>query len=587
MPVEFKVPELGENVETGSVVSVLVSVGDTIDVDQPILELETDKAVLEVPSSVSGVIQALFVKEGDEIGPGHVVLTVGEGHGAATESDVEDATATSTAPAEVAATPAGEPALAATEAPASTATADPPAPPAVVTFQLPELGENVEAGTVVNILVSIGDTIDVDQPLLELETDKAVLEVPADVSGVVQEILVSQGDTAGPGDAVIKIQTGDAAPSTGAPPAAAPSAPVPASSPAEESAQSAQPAAVEPQTDGNPPVSNGTPSTDELKHFGEKLYDIAPASPTVRRFAREIGIDIHYVPGSGQGGRVSIDDVKAFSRQLQAKLAEVVARPVPTAMPAQPGFPTTGIVQQPLPNFTKWGDIEREPMKGIRRATARNLGYAWATIPHVTQHDKTDVTELEAFRKQYAKRVEAAGAKFTPTAIILKVLAAALKTFPQFNTSVDMENTEIIYKKYCHIGVAVDTPNGLLVPVIRDADQKNLVELSVELGEIAQKARNRKLALDEMQGGSITLTNLGGIGGTQFTPIINPPEVAILGVSRSRMEPVWTGNDFEPRLMMPLSLSYDHRVIDGAAGARFLRWICEVLENPFVMLLEG
>jgi pyruvate dehydrogenase E2 component (dihydrolipoamide acetyltransferase) len=289
----------------------------------------------------------------------------------------------------------------------------------------------------------------------------------------------------------------------------------------------------------------------------------------VRRFARELGVEVADVAGSGPAGRVTMEDVKTHVR------AGAGARSA--AVPAA----------APLPDFSKWGPVQREKMSNVRRATARNMAQSWPTIPMVTQFDKADITELEQLRQQFGKRVEAAGGKLTPTAIILKVVAAALKRFPQFNASVDMASEEIVYKQYVHVGVAVDTDRGLLVPVLRDVDQKNVIQLAVELGQIAQKARDRKLGLEDMQGGCFTISNLGGIGGTGFTPLVNGPEVAILGVSRGSLEPVWVEGQWQGRQLLPLSLTYDHRLIDGADGARFLRWVCEALEKPFLLMLEG
>jgi pyruvate dehydrogenase E2 component (dihydrolipoyllysine-residue acetyltransferase) len=294
----------------------------------------------------------------------------------------------------------------------------------------------------------------------------------------------------------------------------------------------------------------------------------------VRRMARELGVDIGQVAGSGPGGRISIDDVKAHTKKLV------------TTVPA--GGAVAGVAEA-LPDFTRWGAIDRQPMRAVRRKTAEHLSAAWATIPHVTQHDVADITSLEELRKRYAKQVEAAGGNLTVTAIAVKICAAALKVFPQFNSSIDLAASEIIYKKFVNIGIAVDTDRGLLVPVIRDADTKNITQISVELSQLSEKARNRKISLDEMQGGCFSISNLGGIGGTLFTPIVNAPEVAILGISRARMEPVYNKDtgQFVPRLMLPLSLSYDHRVIDGADGIRFLRWVVEAIEQPFLLALHG
>jgi pyruvate dehydrogenase E2 component (dihydrolipoamide acetyltransferase) len=306
---------------------------------------------------------------------------------------------------------------------------------------------------------------------------------------------------------------------------------------------------------------------------------LAPAAPSVRRTARELGVNVNQVAGTGPGGRISAEDVKAHVKRL---LSSGGPRSSPQEPAMLPGPPAPA-----LPDFTKWGEIERKPMRPVRRKTAEHLAQAWAAIPHVTQCDKADVTDLEALRKRYEKHVESAGGKLTLTAIALKVVASALKRFAQFNASIDVAAQELVLKKYVHVGVAVDTERGLLVPVIRDVDRKSIIELSTELAQAAEKARDGKLTLEEMQGGCFTITNLGGLGGTYFTPIVNLPEVAILGVSRAQMEPVWRDGSFQPRLMLPLSLSYDHRVIDGADGIRFLRFVAEALEQPFVLSLHG
>ena len=309
------------------------------------------------------------------------------------------------------------------------------------------------------------------------------------------------------------------------------------------------------ESDDQPPILRGS----------------APAAPSVRRIARELGVDINKVPGSGEGGRISMDDVKAYVKRAMQSKGESVG---------------LGIKKEALPDFSKYGKIERVAMNKIREKTATHLSYAWSVIPHVTQFDKTDITEFEKDRKELSKKVEEHGAKLTVTGILIKIIAEGMKKFPQFNSSIDMDKMEVIYKKYINIGVAVDTEFGLLVPVIKNADQKNLIEISVELNQLAQKARDKKLSLEEMQGGCFTITNLGGIGGTYFTPIVNSPEVAILGISRGNYEPVYNKDGkFEPRLMLPLSLSYDHRIIDGADAIRFLRWVCEALEEPLKIFM--
>ena len=439
-------------------------------------------------------------------------------------------------------------------------------------FVIPELGENVAGGDVVRLLVKAGDALKKDQPVLELETDKATIEVPSNVGGVVKDVKVKTGDKVKVGQLVLTV---DESASAAAPaPAATATAdkPAPAAAPVDKPAAApvdgtpnAPPSKVVDISRGAAPRPAPTPAAPPASNAAAQV----PAAPSTRRYARELGVDITDVDGSGPGGRVSMDDVKGHARSII----------------------TSGgggrVASQPLPDFSQWGEVDVQPMRNIRRITAERMASTWATVPHVTQCDKADITDLEKLRQKYAKKVEAAGGKLTITAIALKVIAAALKTFPQFNSSIDVRNDAIVMKKYVHVGVAVDTDRGLLVPVIRDVDRKNIVQLSVELAEFAAKTKSGKLAPAEMQGGSFTISNLGGIGGTYFTPIINAPEVAILGMSRSVTEPVWTGESFEPRLMMPLSLSYDHRVIDGADGIRFLRWVCEAFEQPFLLSLEG
>jgi pyruvate dehydrogenase E2 component (dihydrolipoamide acetyltransferase) len=434
-------------------------------------------------------------------------------------------------------------------------------------FKLPELGENITTATIVGVLAGVGDQIKPGQPVLELETDKAVLEVPSDVGGVVAAVHVKAGQEIGIGQLLLTLEEGGAAE------AATTSAPAAAAAPVQAPEANAKPAApVEPakpaaEKPAAEPAKPAPASAPEPAAPGEA----AAAAPSVRRFARELGVEVSDVAGSGPAGRVTMEDVKSHVR---AGAGGTAAR---SAVPAA----------APLPDFSKWGPVQREKMSNVRRATARNMGQSWPTIPMVTQFDKADITELEQLRAQFGKRVEAAGGKLTPTAVILKVVAAALKRFPQFNASIDMASEEIVYKQYVHVGVAVDTDRGLLVPVLRDVDQKNVIQLAVELGQIAQKARDRKLGLDDMQGGCFTISNLGGIGGTGFTPLVNGPEVAILGVSRGSVEPVWVDGQWQPRQLLPLSLTYDHRLIDGADGARFLRWVCEALEKPFLLMLEG
>jgi pyruvate dehydrogenase E2 component (dihydrolipoamide acetyltransferase) len=489
-------------------------------------------------------------------------------------------------------------------------------------FTLPELGENISAGDVLRVLVKPGDTIEKEQAVLELETDKATIEVPSSVAGRVKEVKVKAGDKVKVGQAILSVEDGASAPVTPkqaspkSEPAEAEGQPATGEAPAKaEAAPRQQPAAqkipdvqpdiqaadqsTKPDKSGvkdpsvGPQAQSGAPGGDETPARGKNVVDIsrgsraaepaappavspefppAPAAPSVRRMARELGVDINQVSGSGDGGRISVDDVKTHAKRLVAGAAR-----------------GGGASAEPLPDFSRFGPVERQPMRAVRRKTAEHLSAAWATIPHVTQCDLADITALDELRKKYAKQVETAGGNLTVTSIAVKIVAAALKVFPQFNASIDLAADEIIVKKYVNIGVAVDTDRGLLVPVIKDADRKNIVQLSVELAQLSEKARTRKITLEEMQGGCFSISNLGGIGGTYFTPIVNAPEVAILGISRARMEPVYSkeSGQFVPRLMLPLSLSYDHRVIDGADGIRFLRWVCEALEQPFLLALNG
>jgi pyruvate dehydrogenase E2 component (dihydrolipoamide acetyltransferase) len=467
-------------------------------------------------------------------------------------------------------------------------------------FILPNLGDGVAQGDVLKVLVKAGDAIAVDQPILELETDKATIEVPSDVAGKVKEVRVKAGDKVKPGQAVLVLDNGSAgAEAPKAEKAEAPKVekaeapkvekkaeaakPAP---PAEASAEQDEPQAAERPRASVTNISAGRPKEPQPAAAppppaAASNITAAPAAPSVRRLAREIGVDVTQVPGTGPGGRITQEDVKEFAKRVMHSIGSN------GQAAAASGAPSARAVGTPLPDFSKWGEVERKAMSGIRRKTAEHLSHAWNMIPHVTQFDKADITSLEQVRKKYRAEVEKAGGNLTVTAIAAKVIAGALKVFPQFNASVDAGGEAIVYKKYINVGIAVDTENGLLVPVIRNADQKNLIQLSIEINQLAEKAKARKLTLDEMSGGSMSISNLGGIGGTMFTPIVNWPEVAILGISRGAFEPVWNGTTFEPRQMLPLSLSYDHRLIDGADAIRFLRWVAEALENPFALTLRG
>ena len=613
MPNQVTLPEVGDNVEQGTVVTVLVKVGDTVTEGQAVIEIETDKAVVEVPANAAGTVSELNVREGDTVKVGGVILTLADDAAQPAATQTAPSTPAPATPAPQAPVPeirapeipASEPAAAASPAPA-TASSTPAVPAAQAIggqeVTLPEVGDNVEQGTVVTVLVKAGDTITEGQAVIEIETDKAVVEVPSSAAGVVKEVQVKEGDTVKVGGVILTLegQAQVAAPEAPAPEVPAPKAPV-----------TGQPAPESPRSDNSPQ----TDSTYNTQLYDQKrTFDGRPvihAAPSVRRLAREMGVDLAGVQGSGPAGRISEADLKSGGKAAAAQNVPVQAVPAQTvpaqtappvqAASAQPAPVQTALTQtaptqpapapsapaQKLPDFEKWGTVRREDMNGIRRATVRSMSTAWASVPMVTHFDKADVTRMEEARKQFAGRVEKAGGKLTMTAILLKVVANAVRRSPKFGASLDLENQQVIFKDYVNLGVAVDTPNGLLVPVLKDADRKSITEIVLELNELAAKARERKLKPDEMSGATFSISNLGGIGGHGFTPIVNPPEVAILGVSRGGMEPVWNKETlaFEPRNMLPLALTYDHRLIDGADAARFVRGLCETLEDPFLISL--
>ncbi|MFI5323791.1 MAG: 2-oxo acid dehydrogenase subunit E2 [Thermodesulfobacteriota bacterium] len=466
-----------------------------------------------------------------------------------------------------------------------------------IEFKLPDLGEDIETGDVVRVYVSPGDTVEKEQSLMELETDKAALDIPSPASGVIKGVYVKEGETIKIGQILVTIDDG-----TGEGEAAAKKETLKEERVPEEKKTAAvtekkgedrekepkprikatEPAAM---PEEKPVVKPAEEKKKEharepeiTSRAGEETAAsrIVPASPTVRRKARELGIDINKVKGTGPGGRITEEDIKAHGKKAEPKIERTEPEPSEekTARPEK------------IPSSDKWGETERVGMTKVRKLTAERLSESWKA-PHVTQHDKADITEVEKLRKHYGKELESIGGKLTMTSIILKAVASALKLFPQFNASIDIERGEIVYKNYYNIGVAVDTDRGLLVPVIKDADKKNIEELSIDLKEMSEKARTKKISVEELQGGTFTISNLGGLGGTYFTPVLNSPEVAILGVSRSSVEAVYIDGQFQPRLMLPLSLSYDHRLIDGADAVRFLRWVVEALEEPFKLSLEG
>ena len=438
-------------------------------------------------------------------------------------------------------------------------------------IKIPEIAENVETGLIAGILVSKGDKVKADQSLVEIETDKATTDLPSPYDGVIEEIKVEEGDEVKVNQTIMIIETeGDEAESAGA------GSDEKESDKQEEEKEETTDQDKADKNEDKPQEESGEETkeekTDETKASekteqketesgGKDLSDI-PASPSVRRLAREQGIDLTKVKGSGPGNRISAEDIKSYSEKPAASAPKEIE----------------------LPDFSQWGPTSVEAMSNIRKITSKNTQQAWQTVPHVTQFDEADMTNLENFRKNYQDKVEKAGGKLTVTAILLKIAGFALQKFPRFNASLDVQNEQIIYKHYVNVGIAADTKQGLLVPVVRDVNKKSLTELSVELTELAQKARDKKIALDELQGGNFTISNLGGIGGTNFTPIVLPPQVAILGVSRAKYQQVYVDDEFQKRLIIPLSLSYDHRIIDGADGARFLRWFCDVIEDPYALL---
>jgi len=540
--IEVKVPDIGDFKEV-EVIEVLVKVGDTIKVEQSLLTVESDKASMEIPSSQAGVVKEIKVKIGDKVAEGSVVVIV-EADGAAASAPAAAAAAAPAAPAAAAPAPA---------APAPVAA--PAAGGGLQDILVPDIGDFAEV-EVIELMVKVGDTVKVEQSLLTVESDKASMEIPSSHAGVIKELKVKVGDKVAKGSLVAVIEASGAAPAAVAPAPAAPAAPA-ASAPAPAQAAAAPAAAV-----ASVPASPA-PAGNSKSH----------ASPSVRKYARELGVDLTRVTGSGPKGRILQEDIQKF---VKAALAGTSG----TAAPAKNGS-GVGLSLLPWPSldFSKFGPTELLPLSRIKKISGPNLHRNWVMIPHVTQFDEADVTELEEFRKTsndaYAKAKSPV--KLTMLAFVIKASVAALKKFPAFNSSLDANGENLILKQYYNIGFAADTPNGLVVPVIKNADQKSIGQIAQEMGDLSAQARDGKLKPADMQGATFTISSLGGIGGTAFTPIINAPEVAILGLSKSAIKPVWDGKQFVPRLILPTSLSYDHRVVDGAMGARFSAYLAEVL----------
>lgn len=535
---DFRLPSLGEGIEGGTVTAVLVQPGDAVAAGQNVVSIETDKAAVDVPVEAAGTVQTVLVKPGDKVAVGAPLITLAGGA----------KPAAAPAPAAPAASPPPPPAA----VPASPAAA----PAASGDFVLPSLGEGIEGGTVTAIQVKAGDTVKAGQTLASVETDKAAVDVPAEADAVVEAVLVKPGDKVVVGSKLFTLKGG-------APAKAAP-----------QQAASAPKVAQAPVAFVNaPPASNGTATATTAKVS-------VPAGPATRRLARELGVGLNEVKGSGRGGRVTLDDVKGFVKAERSRPKDSGSGGVVG------GVIVNAFTLPPLPDFSKFGPVEVSDVATIRQTIAKNLTAGWRTMPMVTQHELADITELEAGRKRIVDALPKGAPKITMTVLAIKACVAALKEFPRFNSSYDMNAGKLILKKYFHIGIAVDTERGLVVPVIRDADKKSIRDLATEVATLAGKARDNKLAIDEMRGGTFTITNLGGIGGTAFTPIVNYPEVAILGLSKSAMQPIVKEGSIVARLMMPLSLTYDHRVIDGADGCRFAVRLAQLFSDPLRLLME-
>lgn len=548
--VNIQVPDIGDFDEVG-VIELLVKVGDTVKAEQSLITVESDKASMEIPSSHAGVVKELKIALGDKVKQGSVIAVVDS-------ADAGAAAAPAAAPAPVVA--ASAPVAAPAPAPAAAA----PAAAGPVEVRVPDIGDFKDVA-VIELLVKPGDTIKVEQSLFTVESDKASMEIPSPAAGVLKELKVKIGDTVNIGDLVAVLEgTATAAAPAAAPVATAAPAPAPVAAPAVAAAAAPAAATASVPVPAHQP---GTP-TAGLPH----------ASPSVRKFARELGVPIDEVKGTGPKGRITQDDVAAFTKQVMAGAVQTKAQAA-KAPAAASGGSGVGLDLLPWPkvDFTKFGPVERKDLSRIKKISGANLHRNWVVIPHVTNHDDADITDLEAFRVQFNKENEKSGVKVTMLAFMIKAAVAALKKFPEFNSSLDGD--QLVMKNYFHIGFAADTPNGLVVPVIRDADKKGIVQISQEMGDLAKKARDGKLGPADMTGGCFSISSLGGIGGRYFTPIINAPEVAIMGVCKSSLEPQWDGKQFAPRLMLPLSLSWDHRVIDGAAAARFNVYFASLLAD--------
>ena len=552
--VDIQVPDIGDFDEV-TVIELLVKPGDTIKADQSLLTVESDKASMEIPSSAACVVKDIKVKLGDKVKQGSVVLTLESADTAGT-SEVKEA------PAQAANTPAATNSIAPAAPAAPAVPVSPVAAPSATTGSLvevnvPNIGDFKDV-TIIEVLVKVGDMIRAEQSLITVESDKASMEIPSSGAGVLKELKVKLGDTINIGDLLAVLES--AAAPVAASPAAAPSAPAP-------SPVAAAPAAM-PQAAATAAVPAHEPSV-------APSAGMPHASPSVRKFARELGVPLAEVKGAGPKGRITLDDVQAFTKAVMDGTTRTQAQAVKAPATSAGGGAGLDLLPWPKVDFTKFGPVERKDMSRIKKISGANLHRNWVMIPHVCNHDTADITELENFRVLMNKENEKAGIKITMLAFLIKACVSALKKFPEFNASLDGD--QLVLKQYYNVAFAADTPNGLVVPVIKDADKKGVAQISREMGELAKKARDGKLSPADMQGACFTISSLGGIGGRYFTPIINAPEVAILGVCKSQIEPVWDGKAFQPRLILPLSLSWDHRVIDGASAARFNAYLGQIL----------
>jgi pyruvate dehydrogenase E2 component (dihydrolipoamide acetyltransferase) len=546
--VEVKVPDIGD-IDEVAVIELLVKPGDTVVAEQSLITVESDKASMEIPSSAAGVVKELRVVLGDKVKEGSVVLMLEvDGAGAAPAP----------APAAAASAPTAAP------APAPSAAAPTPAASASIEVMVPNIGDFKDVA-VIEVFVQPGDTIKVEQSLITIESDKASMEIPSSHAGVLKELKVKVGDTVNIGD-LLAILEGTSAAVAPAPAPVAAASPAPTAAAAKIAAPLEAPVAAKSAAPAAAPAHNPTSAP---------VTGLPHASPSVRKFARELGVPLLEIKGSGRKGRITAEDIQGFTKSVMAGAVQTLAQAAKAPATGGGGGSELGLIPWPKVDFTKFGPVERKEMGRIKKISGANLLRNAVMIPAVTNFDDADITDLEAFRVSTNKENEKSGVKVTMLAFLIKACVAALKKFPEFNSSLDGD--VLVYKQYFHIGFAADTPNGLMVPVIKDADKKGIFQISTEMGELAKKAREGKLSPAEMSGASFTISSLGGIGGRYFTPIINAPEVAILGVCKSQMEPVWDGKAFAPRLMLPLSLTWDHRVIDGAAAARFNAYLGQIL----------